>query len=151
MGWRMHFSPALTAMFFSSESTVVGLCAVYREMLVEMTEDEAKEVLRFGALLKGETVDFTWKPFRLNVVQWGPEHDDLVARESSAFIFECEIGWEFNGTLYPIGRVRNYISSGRLASRELVEGERPDGVVAVLRFEPGESNQGNQVLLRGSE
>ena len=130
---------------------VQGCTGIYREMPVEMTEDEAKEALRFAALLKGETVDFTWKPFSLNVAQWGPEHDDLVARESSAFIFEYEIGWEFNGTLYPIGRVRNYIPSGRLASRELVEGERPDGAVAVLRFEPGESNQGNQVLLRGSE
>ena len=124
---------------------------IYREMPVEMTDEEAEEALRFAALLRGETVDFTWRPFVLNVAQWGPEYDDLVARESSAFIFEYEVGWKFDGTLYPIGRVRNYIPSGRLASRELVEGDRPDGAVAVLRFEPGEDNQGNQVLIRGSE
>ena len=36
-------------------------------------------------------------------------------------------------------------------SRELVEGKSFDGAVAVLRFEPGESNQGTQVLLPRSE
>ena len=91
---------------------VQGCTGIYREMPVEMTEDEAKEALRFAALLKGETVDFTWKPFRLNVAQWGPEHDDLVARESSAFIFEwgdrMGIRWNFvpdraGSELYRVG------------------------------------------------
>ena len=118
---------------------------------MEMTEDEAEEALRFSALLKGETVDFTWKPFRLNVAQWGPEHDDLVARESSAFIFEWEIGWEFDGTLYPIGRVRNYIASALLADVESVRQELADGMVPVLRFEPSESDQGQQMLVRESD
>ena len=124
---------------------------IYREMPVEMTEDEAEEALRFSALLKGETVDFTWKPFRLNVAQWGPEHDDLVARESSAFIFEWEIGWEFDGTLYPIGRVRNYIASALLADVESVRQELADGMVPVLRFEPSERDQGQQMLVRESD
>ena len=130
---------------------VQGCTGIYREMPVEMTEDEAEEALRFSALLKGETVDFTWKPFRLNVAQWGPEHDDLVARESSAFIFEWEIGWEFDGTLYPIGRVRNYIASALLADVESVRQELADGMVPVLRFEPSESDQGQQMLVRESD
>ena len=124
---------------------------IYREMPVEMTEDEAKEALRFAALLKGETVDFTWKPFRLNVARWGPEHDDLVARESSAFIFEYEVGWEFDGTLYGIGRIRNYIASALLADVESVRQELADGMVPVLRFEPGESDQGQQMLVHESD
>ena len=124
---------------------------IYAEMPVEMTEEEMEEALRFAALLRGETVEFTWKPFTLNVARWGPEFDDLVARESSAFVFECEIGWRFDGILYPIGRIRNYIPEGRLASREWVEGKYSDETVAVLRFEPSENNQGTQVLLRGAE
>ena len=124
---------------------------IYREMPVEMTKGDMEEAFRFAALLRGETVDLTWRPFILNVAQWGPEHDDLVARESSAFIFEWEIGWEFDGTLYPIGRVRNHIPSALLADVESVRQELADGMVPVLRFEPSESDQGQQMLVRESE
>ena len=124
---------------------------IYREIPVEMTEDEMEEVLRFAALLRGEAVDFTWRPFVLNVARWGPEYDDLVGRESSAFILEYEIGWSFDGTVYPIGRVRNYISSARLPDVGSVRQELADGMVPVLRFEPSESAQGQQMLVRGLE
>ena len=124
---------------------------IYREMPVEMTDDEVEEALRFAALLRGETVDFTWRPFVLNVAQWGPEYDDLVGRESSAFIFECEMGWSFDGTLYPIGRVRNHIPSALLADVRSVRQKLADGMVPVLRFEPSESDQGQQMLVRGSD
>ena len=122
---------------------------IYREMPLEMTEDEAEEALRFAALLRGETVDFTWRPFVLNVAQWKPEHDDLVGRESSAFIVECEIGWSFDGTLYPIGRVRNYFPWAVLADVGSVRQKLADGMVPALRFEPGENDQGQQMLVRG--
>ena len=124
---------------------------IHREMPVEMTEGEVEEALRFAALLRGETVDFTWRPFVLNVAQWGPEYDDLLGRESSTFIFECEIGWRFDGTLYPIGRVRNYIPSALLADVGSVRQKLADGTVPVLRFEPSESDQGQQVLVPESD
>ena len=116
-----------------------------------MTKDEMGEALRFAASLRGETVDFTWRPFRLNVAQWGPEHDDLVGRESSSMIFESGIVWSFDGTLYPIGRVRNYIPSALLSDVESVRQKSADGIVSVLRFEPCGSEQGQQMLVRGSD
>ena len=124
---------------------------IYREMPVEMTKGEMEEAFRFAALLRGETVDFNWRPFTMNVAQWGPKYDDLVGRENSAFIIECEVGWSFDGTLYPIGRVRNYIPSALLADVWSVRQKVADGMVPTLRFEPSESDQGQQMLVRGSD
>ena len=51
---------------------------IYCEMPPSFTREEGREIVTAATLLKGESIDSTWKSYTLSLNQWGSELEDLL-------------------------------------------------------------------------
>ena len=63
------------------------------------------------------------------------------------FKFEQDISLDLEGIKTPIGRVRTYFESARLANPESVQQALTSGVAPHLRLVPGDSDKAQRVLV----
>ena len=105
-----------------SLSRVVGALAYlqdssgkYWDMPPSLSNEEGREIVAAAALLNGESIDLRWKSFNVSLSRWGPELKELVEGHPRSFIFEQEISLNLQGVEIPIGRIRTYAPSARLA------------------------------------
>ena len=119
----------------------------YWEMPPSLTREEGREIVVAATLLKGESIDFTWSSFNLTLNQWEPKLKELVNGLPRQFKFEQEISLDLEGIKTPIGRVRTYFESARLANPESVQQALTSGVAPHLRLVPGDSDKAQRVLV----
>ena len=120
---------------------------IYREMPSSISNEEAQEIVTVVALMKGENIALKWKSFNLSLDQWGPELKELESGGVMQFMFEHETSLKLEGVVIPIGRIRTYIPSARLADCESVQRDLASGSVPPLRLVPGDSDQAQRVLV----
>ena len=120
---------------------------VYSNVPLSLSEKEAQEIVTIAALMRGETIDLTWKALNLNLGQLGPEVKELVNGGAQAFLVYEDISVDLEGVKIPIGRVRTHIPSARLADLESVRRNLPSGLVPSLRLVPGDSDKAQKVLV----
>ena len=118
---------------------------MYWEMSPSLSNGEAQEIVTTAALMKGESIDLKWKSVNLSLDQWGPELKELVNGLPRQFMLEREISLKMHGVEIPIGRVRTYIESARLADPEYVQRELASGSVPPLWLVPGDSDKAQRV------
>ncbi|MDE0006293.1 MAG: hypothetical protein OXQ29_26690 [Rhodospirillaceae bacterium] len=114
---------------------------IYWEMPLSLTAEEEREIVEAAALLKGETVDLTWKSLKLSLDWCGPKLEDLVDGRPRPFLLEYGALLELEGVTIPMGRIRTYIESARLADPEGVRHALESGSVARVQLVPGDSNK----------
>ena len=120
---------------------------IYCEMPSSLSHEEAQEVVNSAALMRGEIVTFNWNSFNLNLHRWGPEFNGIASGATQQFIMEHETSLRLEGVEIPIGRIRTHIPSARLADPESVQRDLASGSVPSLRLVPGDSYQGQRVLV----
>ena len=142
--------------FFTDESfgTVVEALAfiqessnVYVETPLSFTREEGTEIVEAAALLKGQSVDFTWESVRFSLDQWYSEPVELLDGGQQAFIFEHDSWLELEGVTIPIGRTRMYLESACLADPEGVRRALKSGSTPLLQLVPGDSNKAQKTLV----
>ena len=120
---------------------------IHWEMSPSLTPEEGQEILTAATLLKGESIDFTWKSLNLSLDHWGPELEELVNGCSHSFLMEQDMWLDMEGVRIPIGRVRTHIETVRLANPETVQRALISGSVSHLRLVPGGSDKGQRVVV----
>ena len=135
-------------------SRVVGALAYlqdrrgkYWDMPPFLSNEEGREIVSAAALLKGESIDLKWQSFNLSLDQWGPKLMELVDGLQCQFMFEQDSWLELEGVTIPIGRIRTYIESARLANPESVQQDLASGLVPQIRLVPGDSDTAQRVLV----
>lgn len=119
----------------------------YWEFNPSLTLEEGQGIVMAVTLLKGETMDFTWKSLDLGLHDWGPELEDLVDGSARSFLMYQDMWLDMEGVRIPIGRVRTYIETARLAHPETVQRALTSGSVTHLLLLPGDSDKGQRVLV----
>ena len=120
---------------------------IHCEMSPSLTPEEGQEILTAATLLKGESIDFTWKSLNLSLDHWGPELEELVNGCSHSFLMEQDMWLDMEGVRIPIGRVRTHIETVRLANPETVQRALISGSVSHLRLVQGGSDKGQRVVV----
>ena len=120
---------------------------VYSDVPLSLSEEEAQQIVTMAALMRGETIDLTWKALNLNLGQLGPAMKDLVNGGAHAILVYEDISVELEGVKIPIGRVQTHIPSARLADLESVHSDLASGLVPSLRLVPGDSDKAQRVLV----
>ena len=120
---------------------------IHWEMPPSLTFEEGREIVTAATLLKGESIDLTWKSFNLSLNRWGPELEELVNGRPQQFICEQENWLELEGVTIPIGRIRTYFESACLADPGGVRRALESGSMPRLRLVPGDSNKAQQVVV----
>ena len=128
---------------------------IYWEISPTLTAEEGAEIVAAAALLKGETVDLTWKTLKLSLDGWGPELEELVNGRPRQFLIEHGGLLELEGVTIPMGRIRTYIESARLADPGGVRLADPGGVrralesgsVVRVQLVPGDSNKAKRIVV----
>ena len=120
---------------------------VFWEVSPLFTDDDVEAVLKYAALVRGETVMRKWKSFKLNLKQLGPEFDELIRGGTAQFMAVQDVSLGLDGQVIPIGRIRTHIPSARLADVEAVRQELAGGSVPSLRLVPGDSDESYQLLV----
>ena len=111
-------------------------------MPFEISLEQEEAILEAVALLKGESVTFTWTTFTLELNGSGSELDGLVAGKPQVFQLDRDESIQLSEGIIPIGRVRTRIESAILSDPAAVREEIAAGVLPRLRLVPGESNRG---------
>ena len=109
--------------------------------------EEGQEIVTAATLLRGESIELTWKSFNLNLNRWGPELEDLLNGRPQQFICEQDSWLELEGGTIPIGRIRTHVESARLADPGAVQRALKSGLVPNLRLVPGDSDKAQLVLV----
>ena len=86
-----------------------------------------------ASLLKGESIDFTWKSLNLSLDHWGPGLEDLLDGCARSVLMEQDMWLDMEGVRIPIGRVRTHIENARLADPEAVQRALISGTVSSCR------------------
>ena len=120
---------------------------VYSDFPLSLSEEHAQEIVTIAALMRGETIDLTWRALNLNLGQLGQEVKELADGGAQAVLIYEDISVELEGVKIPIGRVRTYIPSARLADPESVKRDSASGLVPTLRLIPGHSDKAQKVLV----
>ncbi len=120
---------------------------LYREMRPSSILEAGEETVRAATLLKGESIDLTWESFTLSLNRWGSELDGLLNGLPQQFIIEQDSRLELEDVTIPIGRIRTYFPSARLADLEGIQRTLSSGLVPDLRLVPGDSDQAQCVLV----
>ena len=120
---------------------------VYSDVPLSLSEEEAQQIATIAALMRGDTIELTWKALTLNLGQLGPEVKELVNGGAQALLVYEDISVELEGVKTPIGRVQTHIPSARLADLESVRRSLASGVVPSLRLVPGDSDKAQKVLV----
>ena len=119
----------------------------YWEMSPSLIGEEGQGIVKAATLLRGESIELTWKSFNLNLNQWGPELEDLLNGRPQQFICEQDSWLELEGGTIPIGRIRTHVESARLADPGAIQRALKSGLVPKLRLVPGDSDKAQQVLV----
>ena len=119
----------------------------YWELLPSLTPEEGQEIVTAVTLLKGESIDFTWKSLNLGLDHWGPGLEELVDGRAQSFLMEQDMWLDMEGIRIPIGRVRTHIETARLADPETVQRAVRSGSVSHLRLVPGDSDRGQRAVV----
>ena len=90
----------------------------YWELPPSLTPEEGQEIVMAVTLLKGESVDFTWKSLNLSLDHWGPGLEDLLDGCVRSVLMEQDMWLDMEGVRIPVGRVRTHIENARLADPE---------------------------------
>ena len=120
---------------------------IYWEISPTLTAEEGAEIVAAAALLKGETVDLTWKTLKLSLDGWGPELEELVNGRPRQFLIEHGGLLELEGVTIPMGRIRTYIESARLADPGGVRRALESGSVVRVQLVPGDSNKAKRIVV----
>ncbi len=119
----------------------------YWELLPSLTPAEGQEIVTAVTLLKGESIDFTWNSLNLDLDHWGSGIAELVDGSARSFLMEQDMWLDMEGVTIPIGRVRTYIETARLADPESVQRAVRSGSVSHLRLVPGDSDKGRRMVV----
>ena len=120
---------------------------IYWEMPSSLTVEEGQAIVTAATLLRGEIIPLTWSSFNMSLDQWSPKLEELVGGPPQAFMWEQD-GWlELEGVNIPIGRIRTYFESVRLADPESILRALKSGAVLDLRLVPGDSNKGQRSVV----
>ena len=119
----------------------------YWEMSPSLIGEEGQEIVTAATLLRGESIELTWKSFNLNLNRWGPELEALLNGRPQQFICEQDSWLELEDGTIPIGRIRTHVESARLADPEAIRRDLKSGLVPKLRLVPGDSDKAWQVLV----
>ncbi len=119
----------------------------YWEFLPSLTPEEGQDVVTAVALLKGESIDFTWESLNIGLDHWGPGLEELVDGCARAFLMEQDMWLDMEGVRIHIGRIRTHIETARLADPEAVQRAVISGSVSDIRLVPGGSNKGQRVVM----
>ena len=120
--------------------------SIYWEFLPSLTPEEGQEILTAATLLKGESIDFTWKSLNLTLERWGPGLEEMVDGCVRAVLIEQDMWLDMDGVKIPIGKVRTHIESARRADPRAVQRALKSGSVSHLRLVPGDSDQAHRVV-----
>ena len=120
---------------------------IYWEMPPSLTRKEGREIVTAASLLKGESIELTWESINLSLNRWGPELEEMVNGRPKQFLCEQDSCLELEGVTIPIGRIRTYFDSARLADPEGVQRALKSGSVTHLRLVPGVSDKAQRVVV----
>ena len=120
---------------------------IYWEMHPSLLVEEGQEIVRAATLLKGESVNSTWRSFSPSLSRWGPELDELLDGRPQQFTCEQDSWLELEGRTIPVGRIRTHVESARLADPGAVQRALTRGLVPHLRLVPGDSDKARQTLV----
>ena len=95
-----------------------------------------------ATLLRGESIELTWKSFNLNLNRWGPELEDLLNGRPQQFICEQDSWLELEGGTIPIGRIRTHVESARLADPGAIQPSPKVWLSAKITASTGRQQQG---------
>ena len=120
---------------------------IFWEMPPSLILEEAREIVMAATLLKGESIDLTWKSFNLSLNRWGPGLEELASGRPQQVICEHDNWLELEGVTIPIGRIRTRFESARLADPGGVRRALESGSVPRLCLVPGDSNKAQRTLV----
>ena len=120
---------------------------IYWEMPSSLTAEEGQEIVIAATLLRGDSIPLTWESFNMSLDQWSPKLEELVAGGPRPFMWEQDSWLELEGVTIPIGRIRTYFESVRLADPESVLRALKSGSALDLRLVPGDSNKGQRSVV----
>lgn len=123
------------------------LRGIYWAFSPSLTPEEGHEIVMAVTLLKGESIDFTWKTLNLSLDHWGPGIEELVDGCARSFLMEQDMWLDMEGLPIHIGRVRTHIETARLADPEAIQHAVGSGSVSCLRLVPGDSDRGTRVVV----
>ena len=112
----------------------------------DVSKEETEAIFSAEALLKGESVDFTWGSISLTFTRAGPELEMLLDGHPQAFTVDSEEWIEIDESRIPIGRIRTEIPSAILANHGQVRAMLASGSVAEARLVPGETETGRRFV-----
>ena len=118
----------------------------YWEFLPSLTPEEGQEIATAAGLLKGESIDFTWKSLNLSLDHWGPGLEELVDGCARSFLMYQDMCLDMDGVRTPLGCVRTHIESARLADPKSVQRALKSGSVSHLRLVPGNGDKGQRAV-----
>lgn len=119
----------------------------YWEFVPSLTFEEGRQIVTAVTLLKGESIEFTWKSMNLDLDRWGPALEELVDGRARAFLMEQDMWLDMEGVRVPIGRVRTHIETARLADPETVQRALRSRSVSHLLLVPGDSDRGRRAVV----
>ncbi len=119
----------------------------YWELLPSLTPEEGQEIVTAVTLLKGESIDFTWKSLNLGLDHWGPGLEELLDGGARSFLLEQDMWLDMEGVRIPIGRIRTHIETARLADPETVQRAVKSGSASHLHLIPGDSDKGVRIVV----
>lgn len=119
----------------------------YWEFVPSLTSEEGQQIVTAVTLLKGESIEFTWKSLNLGLDHWGAALEELVNGRTRAFLMEQDMWLDMEGVRVPIGRVRTHIETARLADPLAVKEALMTGSLSHLRLVPGDSDRGRRAVV----
>ena len=119
-------------------------CGIHWEMSPSLTPEEGQQILAAAAMLKEETIDFTWNSWNLRLDHSKPALQELMDGSTHAFLFRQDVWIELEGMTVATVRTQIYLESARLANLGAVELALKSGSVPHLNLVPGESDKGQR-------
>ena len=119
---------------------------MYWEMPPSLTAEEGQEIVMAATLLRGDNISLTWESFNMRLDRWSPKLEELADGRPRPFMSEQDSWLELEGGTIPIGRVRTYFESARLADPGSVRRALESGSVPPLRLVPGDSNKAQRTV-----
>ncbi len=123
-----------------------GQTGLFFPMPLDVSQEETEAIFSAEALLKGESVDFTWGSISLTLTRAGPELEALLGGHPQAFTVDSEEWIEIDDSKIRIGRIRTEIRSAVLADHEQVREMLASGSMAEARLVPGETDTGRRFV-----
>ena len=135
--------------FVEALAYLQGRTAVYWDMPLSYTDEEASEIVTIAAMMKGEIIDFRWNAVNLNLDQLCPVVKELANGLPRPFMLEQEIFLQQEGGKVPIGCMRTILESARLADPESFRQDLTADRISPLavRLVPGDSDKAQKVLV----